>query len=78
MDVKVELDTKKIKSKPYYYNGENMKRKEKASQEAQKRTALDLIPSTIKPCNGIEYRASRTSECFKSMHFKDFSMAVRI
>ena len=48
------------------------KRKEKASQEAQKRTALDLIPSTIKPCNGIEYRASRTSECFKSMYFKDF------
>ena len=48
------------------------KRKEKASQEAQNRIALDLIPSTIKPCNGIEYRASRTSECFKSMHFKDF------
>ena len=29
MDVKVELDTKKIKSKSYYYDGENMKRKEK-------------------------------------------------
>ena len=29
MDVKVELDTKKIKSKPYYDDGENMKRKEK-------------------------------------------------
>ena len=29
MDVKVELDTKKIKSKSYHYDGENMKRKEK-------------------------------------------------
>ena len=33
MDVKVELDTKKIKSKPYYYNGENMKRKEKENYD---------------------------------------------
>ena len=29
MDVEVELDTKKIKSKSYDYNGENMIRKEK-------------------------------------------------
>ena len=33
MDVKVELDTKKIKSKPYYYDGENMKRKEKENYD---------------------------------------------